>query len=424
MQNHLATAFVGSSHEDRARSQPVDDNMAEGPERAHLENVATTPSTLRDLLLTRDAKQRIRLAHAGLGSTLMIVAIVLMHVMTWFGVNDGTGLRVWTVVSAVGLVTMFLAIRLGWSARLEDPSLTVPQLLFAVGCTAGAYRIAGAGHGTALLMVAVVLMFGMFGLKRRQAWLIGAYSVAAFGLVMHSGAKADPDVYDPRVQAAYFASLVLFVCGLMAVSGRVTAMRQRMRSQKTELAQAFERINLLATHDELTGLPNRRAMTAMLEAERQRSLRAGHQWSVAVLDVDHFKRVNDVHGHASGDEALRAVARVCAAGVRKYDSVSRWGGEEYVLLFRDIDPQLALAAAERIRTSLEIAQVCFGDTTFGVTASIGVAAYLPGEEVARTLSRADHALYEAKAAGRNRVRGDITTEPGSGSANHIRREPA
>lgn len=370
----------------------------------------SNPSPLLDLLLTQEPKQRFRLLHAGLASTLMLVAVLLMHVMTWLGVNDGSGLWVWTVVSLVGLVSMFLAIRLGWSARLEDPSMTLPQLLYAVACTAGAYRIAGAGHGVALLMVAIVLMFGVFGLKRWQAWLIGAYTVAVFGLAMHSGAEAQPDVYDPPVQAAYFVSLVLFVCGLMAVGGRVSAMRQRLRAQRTELTQAFDRIHLLATHDDLTGLPNRRAMTELLEAERQRSVRAGHPWSVAILDVDHFKLVNDVHGHAAGDEALRTVARVCASMMRKYDTVSRWGGEEFVLLFRDIDPQLALAAAERVRTRLEETPVCVGDTTFAVKASIGVAAHLRGEEAAHTLSRADRALYGAKAAGRNQVWGGIPAE--------------
>ena len=89
--------------------------------------MATVPKAVLDLPLTRDAKQRLRLVHIGLASSLMMVAVLLMHVMTWLGVNDGTGLWMWTVVSAVGLVTMFLAIRLGWSARLEDPSLTVPH---------------------------------------------------------------------------------------------------------------------------------------------------------------------------------------------------------------------------------------------------------------------------------------------------------
>lgn len=365
--------------------------------------MAITLNALKNRVLTQDARQRIRLAHAGLALALMLVAILLMHVLVWLGVSEGAGLWAWTAASAIGLVSMFLAIRMGWSAGLSDPSLTVPQLLYAVACTAAAYRVAGAAHGAALLMVAVVLMFGMFGLKRAQAWLVGAYSVLTFGLAMHSGVRSQPAVFDPRVQSAYFVALVLFVCGLMAVSGRVAAMRRRLRSHKRELAQALEHISKLATRDELTGLLNRRAMTDLLESERHRSIRAGHAWTVAILDVDYFKDVNDAHGHAAGDEALRVVARVCASELRGGDFASRWGGEEYVLLFRDLDSDRALAAAERIRTSVEVTPVRFGDHTFCVTASIGVATYQPDEEVVHTLTRADRALYEAKAAGRNRV---------------------
>lgn len=364
---------------------------------------------LTDFVLTRDPKQRIRLAHSGLASVLMLVAVSVMHGMAWLGVSDSKGLWPWTVVVVVGIVAMFLAIRLGASARWKDPSLTVPQLLFAVACTAVAYRIAGAGHGTPLLMVGLVLMFGMFGLRATQAWLVGAYSVLAFGLAMYSGATEQPAVYDPRVQAAYFVSLVLFVCGLTAVSGRVAAMRQRLRAQRTELARAIERISLLATRDELTGLMNRRAMAELLEKECQRSDRAGHPWSVAILDVDHFKRINDVHGHAAGDEALRVVARVCASVIRGSDAVARWGGEEFVLLFRDVDPVQALAAAERIRSSVATAPVSFGDETFGMTVSIGVATWRPGNDMAQALSNADRALYAAKVSGRDRVREGVAS---------------
>jgi diguanylate cyclase (GGDEF)-like protein len=373
--------------------------------------LANTLRALRDVLLTRDPKLRIILAHAGLGSVLMVVAILLMHVMTRLGVNDGSGLWPWTLVSALGLIAMFLGIRLGWSSSLDDPSLSVPQMLYAVVCSAGAYRIAGAGHAVALLMVAIVLTFGMFGLKRRQAVLIGVYAIAAFGFAMRSGVQVNPLVFDPRVQFVYFVGFVLFVCGLMAITDRLAAMRERLRLQRTELAQAFERIHLLATHDELTTLPNRRAMTAMLEVEQHRSLRRTHPWSVAVLDVDRFKQVNDLHGHAAGDEALRTVARVCAAAIRKYDTVSRWGGEEYVLLFREIAPERALAAAERILATLAATPIRFGATTFHVTASIGVAAHVSGEDAQRTLSRADDALYQAKAAGRNCVRAGIEGGP-------------
>ena len=359
--------------------------------------------SLADVVLTRDAKQRIRLAHSGLASALMVVAVVLMHVMTWLGVNDGTGLWPWTLVSAFGMVAMFITIRLGWAARLRDPSLTVLQLLYAVGCTAVAYRIAGAGHGTPLLMVALVLMFGMFGLRRAQAWLVGSCSIAAFGAAMYTGVVDRPDIYDPVVQAAYFVSLILFVCGLMAVSGRVAAMRWRLRAQKTELAEALDRISLLATRDELTGLLNRRAMTELLERECQRSHRSAQPWSVAIMDVDHFKQTNDAHGHAAGDEALRKVARVCESLVRDCDAVSRWGGEEFVLLLRNVDTRAALAAADRVRASVEGVSLSSGDAAFGITVSIGVATYRAGDTVAQALSRADEALYQAKLAGRNRV---------------------
>lgn len=361
------------------------------------------PSALTDFVLTRDPKQRIRLAHSGLASVLMLVAVLVMHGMAWFGVSDSKGLWPWTAVVVVGIVAMFMTIRLGVSAKWTDPSLTVPQLMFAVACTAVAYRIAGAGHGTPLLMVALVLMFGMFGLRSAQAWLVGGYSVLVFGLAMYSGARSHPDTYDARVQAAYFVSLVLFVCGLTAVSGRVAAMRQRLRAQRTELAQAIDRISLLATRDELTGLLNRRAMTELLGNERQRSDRAGHAWSVAILDIDHFKRINDKHGHAAGDEALRVVARVCTSMMRSSDAVARWGGEEFVLLFRDVAPSQAVAAAERIRASVATSPVGFANTTFGLTASIGVATWRAGDDIAQTLSRADRALYAAKVAGRDRV---------------------
>ena len=361
-------------------------------------------SSLADVMLTRDAKQRIRLAHSGLASALMVVAVMLMHAMTWLGVNDGRGLWPWTAVSAIGLVSMFISIRLGWSARLRDPSLTVLQLLYAVGCTAVAYRISGAGHGTPLLMLALVLMFGMFGLRRVEAWLVGACTIAAFGAAMYTGVIDRPDIYYPVVQAAYFVSLVLFVFGLMAVSGRVAAMRQRLRAQKTELAEAFDRLSLLATRDDLTGLLNRRAMAELLDRERQRSRPTGRGWSVAILDVDHFKRINDAHGHAAGDDALRNVARVCESLVRDCDAVSRWGGEEFVLLCRNVDARAAHAAAERIRARVEGTTIHAGDATFAVAVSIGVATYRAGDTVAHVLSRADEALYEAKLAGRNRVR--------------------
>ncbi len=356
-----------------------------------------------DALLTRDSRQRLRLVHTGLASLLMAGAVVLMHYMTAAGLNDGRGLWAWTITSLAGVVGMFLLIRSGWSQRLGDPSLTVPQMLYAIACAAAAYGIAGRGQGAALLMLTVALMFGVFGMSRRQAWLIGGYTIAVFGVVMAWSAYSSPAAYPVAVQVTHFAMTCIFVVGVLAVGARLGSMRARMRRQRAELAAALERISDMATLDELTGLANRRCMGEWLEAERERSERAGHPWSVAILDIDHFKRVNDAYGHAAGDAVLRAVAAVGAATIRRCDALARWGGEEFVLLLRDVDPAGASIVAARLRLALQQQSIAVDGAAIEVTASIGIAAHRPGEPVDATMSRADRALYAAKAGGRNRV---------------------
>jgi diguanylate cyclase (GGDEF)-like protein len=188
-----------------------------------------------------------------------------------------------------------------------------------------------------------------------------------------------------------------------------------MRMQRKELTAALARISDMATLDELTGLANRRCMGELLEAERERSHRSGHPWSVAILDIDHFKRVNDALGHAAGDGVLRAVAAVGAATIRRCDSLARWGGEEFVLLLRDVDPAGASLVAARLRQALQQERIVVDGAVIEVTASIGVAAHRPGEPVDATMSRADRALYAAKAGGRNRVVTEACLEAGAAS---------
>jgi diguanylate cyclase len=360
-------------------------------------------SSVLDWLLTRDPERRLRLVNAGLALIMMILAVLVMHLWHWLGVVDGVGLWPWTIASIGGLAAMFLAIRSGWSRRMGDPYLALPQLLYAITSGAVAYRIAGQGHGASLLLVALVLMFGMFGLPRRLAGRVAAYTVVVFGIAMYSGAVGRPAIFDPRAQVGYFAAFVVFVCGFVAVNERIATIRRRVHVQKSALADALQRIHALATRDELTGLLNRRAMVELLDAEQQHADGTRLPWCIAILDVDHFKRINDRYGHAAGDEALRAVAAVCTGIIRSCDSVARWGGEEFVVLLREVDMPSAQAAAERIRATLESSAVRFEGATVELTVSIGVAAHVKAEDVASTLARADRALYEAKAAGRNRV---------------------
>jgi diguanylate cyclase (GGDEF)-like protein len=157
-----------------------------------------------------------------------------------------------------------------------------------------------------------------------------------------------------------------------------------------------------AAHDALTGLSNRRAASERLDAERRRAGRRGEPLSVLLLDLDHFKRVNDCWGHAAGDRVLVAVAQVLREELRGIDLAVRHGGEEFLAVLPGTGTRQALDVAARLRARIAREPVTLPpDVILGVTASIGVATLLPGESVASLVARADAALYAAKAAGRD-----------------------
>lgn len=168
----------------------------------------------------------------------------------------------------------------------------------------------------------------------------------------------------------------------------------------TDRKMAEEHIHLLATTDSLTGIANRREFTAILEREVARVQRYGKPLSLAMFDLDYFKRVNDTFGHDVGDDVLQAVTRLVKENIRSADVVARWGGEEFMVLMPESDMQAAGRASEKLRQA--IAGHHF-DTVGKLTASFGVAAFEPHDDLNSLLKRADDALYQAKDNGRNRV---------------------
>lgn len=160
----------------------------------------------------------------------------------------------------------------------------------------------------------------------------------------------------------------------------------------------------LARRDGLTGLLNRRAMHELLDQHARQRRRAQDSFSVLMIDVDHFKAVNDVHGHAIGDLALRHIARNLTLALRAEDRMARFGGEEFVVLLVGCGLTRATAEAERLRLCVQSLPLADGVVSVSLTVSIGVAEWAgQGEEVSRLLVRADEALYRAKHLGRNRV---------------------
>lgn len=172
-----------------------------------------------------------------------------------------------------------------------------------------------------------------------------------------------------------------------------------------KLADTLDALRRLATRDELTGLLNRREFERILQDEMERALRFGHALALIMIDVDHFKAINDAHGHPVGDAVLREVARRVTSQVRSVDRVARIGGEEFGLILVQSDRKMGFQIAQQVCAAVRRDEVCVNDArTLAITVSAGVAS-LPGGRITPTalVAAADKALYAAKAAGRDRV---------------------
>ena len=358
---------------------------------------------LSDALFTTDRHQRLRLAQAWLACMLLFLCVFVLHVAAAFGLIDDGPLWWWSAASLAGMLAVMIVIRSGLNKQFADPALTIPQMLYAVLCAAWAYSFAGGAHMIVGLILAVILMFGMFGLGSRQIIWVGIYVLTVFGLVMGISAQRDPDRYPLGGELTYFIMLCIMVAGVGVLTVRLHAMRDRLRRQKVELEAALAHIHRLATHDDLTGLVNRRHMQELLENERMRLDRTEQDWCVALIDLDHFKSVNDAHGHAIGDEVLRALSRHAHTLIRRTDVLARWGGEEFVLLLPNTPIGMATISLERLREHFHANPLEVHGIALSVSFSAGLTEHLRGETVAQTLERADKLCYQAKTLGRNRV---------------------
>ncbi len=162
-----------------------------------------------------------------------------------------------------------------------------------------------------------------------------------------------------------------------------------------------QRMQLLVTTDELTGLLNRREFSRLLEMELSREDRYNTELAVIMFDIDHFKSINDRHGHQGGDRVLAHVSHLVSTSIRNVDCLCRWGGEEFILYLPETNQQQAVGVAEKLRIAIDASRP---QGVNPVSASFGVTQCLPGDDLVQLINRVDQAMYEAKAAGRNCVK--------------------
>lgn len=169
------------------------------------------------------------------------------------------------------------------------------------------------------------------------------------------------------------------------------------------VTEAEKALRVLATTDPLTQLLNRRSLLEIAEYEVVQRKRHQAPLAFILADIDHFKSINDQHGHAAGDAVLKAVSQTLRQASREQDSIARWGGEEFLILMPDAAKEMAVKVAERLRQQVQMLEVPFNDTVIQVSMTFGVSTHQADEIVDAPLNRADAALYQGKMAGRNQV---------------------
>lgn len=357
---------------------------------------------LSDWVLSTDPRQRLRIMRSLMAAFAYFACIGLMVYCSWAGFMSNADTWRVSVATIINLAFWYGMLRSGLNLRFKDPSLTLPQVLSGLTIAIVAYAVTGPIHGSTLIFLALVMVFGIFALQSRTAKIVGASTVLVMSATIVYKSATDPFHYPLSLEIAHFILIISVIPTLSALAAQLNSLHKRLETQRSELAQALNRIQVLATRDELTGLINRRHMMEVLNQHQKRLDRSGHHdFYLALLDVDHFKRINDTYGHSVGDDVLHRFAQVLESALRDTDIVARWGGEEFLLLLNDTTADVANIAIERARTALAQTPLLPHRPELKITFSAGLTGYLDGELLHTCIERADKALYRAKKQGRN-----------------------
>lgn len=235
---------------------------------------------------------------------------------------------------------------------------------------------------------------------------LNVYQCAYCNLTQHIMDAFPPSITENAPKHRLISKFVIKITSLDMSLAIETYHYSFMRELEHEIQEAHTRGEVLqdqAERDSLTGLYNRKYVFSHLTEAIGSAQQYSEELSLLMLDVDHFKKVNDTYGHQAGDEVLRQVAVIITESLRVQDILGRYGGEEFILGLRKVTPQIAFKIADRIRNLVASTPVSFGETTMNVTVSIGLTSLGPEDNLNCMIKRADDALYTAKSTGRNCV---------------------
>ena len=359
-------------------------------------------SKLTTEALARRARQR-RQIQAPIGVSYVVDAAILLvyaHAGTVPAII-GPAFAACGLVSVTGYILLSES---GFTERFKDHYFVVPQSIISMTILLVFTYIAPEVGAMFLCTLFVVFAFSSLRSTPWQTtvvWTAMALGLAALFLLTDKPISLPHETYLER-----FATMTVFILTIgrcMFIGIFSSAMRESLYKSGLALKEANRRIEELAELDDLTGSLNRRCIMSFLDDEIARAARNNIRCSIALIDLDWFKRINDTYGHPTGDEVLRTFAITVFANIRGVDRFGRYGGEEFLLVLPDTPHEVAVRMLERLRSITSDLDWSAFSPGMRVTFSAGIATLTASDTADTFLARADSALYKAKAQGRNRT---------------------
>jgi diguanylate cyclase (GGDEF)-like protein len=365
-----------------------------------LEGVGPTKPTAEALL--RRARQR-REIQGMIGISYVIDAIVLL-VYAHAGTIPATIGPAFAVCGLISVAGNILLSEIGVNERFRDHYCVTQQAIASMSIMLAFIYIAP--EVGVMFLCTLFVVFNFSSLRSTPLQTAVVWTAMALGLAWLFLLTDKPISIPHGTFLERFATMTVFIltigrCMFLGIFS--STMRQTLYKNGLELKKAYRRIEELAALDELTGSFNRRCIMQMLDDEITRSHRSNSPCSIALIDLDWFKCINDTYGHPTGDEVLRTFAITVFANIRNIDRFGRYGGEEFLLVLPDTPGDTAARLLDRLRAIIADLDWSAFSPGMQVTVSAGVTTLRPDETADTFLARADGALYAAKARGRNRI---------------------
>jgi len=348
------------------------------------------------VLPQNDPEQAIRIRRFFMAFSVYLLCFGLAYASYLADVMEWRAIAGFLIIIPVINISFYIVFRTGLNRKMPDPSLTSIQMFAGILVTMYGMYYANESRGAMLLVYVMILIFGVYRLNTRRFLSISVFTLLTYGIDIALLRYFRPEKVNFTIEYLQWFVLALVLAAFSVIGGHISSLRQK-------LGKSLSVIRELSIHDELTGAYNRRHLVELLDYELKRAFRGNYQFSVAMLDIDHFKSVNDTYGHQTGDEVLRTVSKMIQDNLRSADFCGRYGGEEFLMVMTQTDLEGAMLCAERVRAAIEKKLFIASESDFRVTVSLGVTQYQSREDLTTLISRADQALYRAKRWGRNRV---------------------